>query len=63
MAMRQFAQDSVVDGKLVICDEKGCPQLDRLGPRARLLKPESIREAANFDPAAIFAFDLLELDG
>ncbi|MDB5927090.1 MAG: ligase [Betaproteobacteria bacterium] len=62
-AMRTIQRDLVIDGELVICDERGCPQFARLGQRARLRRPDRIDEAAAKNPAAIFAFDLLELDG
>lgn len=61
--MRALEHDLVLDGELVICDERGCPQFERLGRRARMSKPESVSKAAAEDPAAIFAFDLLELNG
>jgi bifunctional non-homologous end joining protein LigD len=62
-AMRTIQRDLVIDGELVICDERGCPQFAKLGQRARLRRPDRIDEAAAKNPAAIFAFDLLELDG
>ncbi|MGZ5121754.1 MAG: ATP-dependent DNA ligase [Burkholderiales bacterium] len=62
-AMRTLRHDVVIDGELVICDDRGCPQFARLGQRARLRRPDRIGVAAAKDPAAIFAFDLLELDG
>jgi bifunctional non-homologous end joining protein LigD len=61
--LRAIGHDFVADGELVICDERGCPQFERLGRRARMSKRESIHKGAATDPAAIFAFDLLELDG
>jgi bifunctional non-homologous end joining protein LigD len=59
---RARAHDFIIDGELVICDEHGCPQFDRLNGRARLRRPDRVRSAAAADPAAIFAFDLLEYD-
>lgn len=54
--------DLVIDGELVLLDAKGRPQFERL--RRRLaLKRFSIDHAARAEPAAIFAFDLLELRG
>lgn len=61
--LRAIEHDLVIDGELVVCDERGCPQFERLGKRARMSKPESVRKGAAADPAAIFAFDLLWLDG
>src|SRR5688572_9504945 len=34
-ALRAIPHDFVIDGELVICDERGCPQFERLGKRAR----------------------------
>jgi len=54
--------DLVIDGELVLLDVKGRPQFERL--RRRLaLKRFSIDHAARTEPAALFAFDLLELRG
>lgn len=62
-AMRALDHDLVLDGELVICDERGHPQWDRLRNRSVRRNEESIRSAAAEDPAAIFAFDMLWLDG
>ncbi|HEV7391478.1 MAG TPA: hypothetical protein VGO08_07530, partial [Burkholderiales bacterium] len=35
-AMRTLRHDVVIDGELVICDPRACPQFSRLGQRARL---------------------------
>lgn len=52
----------MIDGELVLLDARGRPQFERL--RRRLaLKRFSIDHAARTEPAAIFAFDLLELRG
>ena len=53
----------VLDGELVVLDERGKPQFERLRRRALLKKPTSIEQAARSEPAAIFAFDLLILGG
>ena len=55
--------DFVADTELVVLDEKGCPQWNRLTKRHAPRSPDAIRRAAAADPAAIFAFDLLWLDG
>jgi ATP-dependent DNA ligase len=44
-------------------DERGHPAFDRLIRRSRLKKRISIEHGARTDPAALFAFDLLELEG
>ena len=50
----------VLDGELVIL-ERGKPQNDRLRRRARLKDEVSIRNASNWEPAAILVFDILRL--
>ena len=61
--IRPIPQDFVADGELVVLDDQGRPQWDRLHLRHTLHRPDRIREAATRDPAAIFAFDLLWLNG
>ena len=55
--------DAHADGELVILDDEGCPQWERLQKRHVIKHPQRIRRASVEDPAAIFAFDLLWLDG
>lgn len=55
--------DLVLDGELVMLDVAGKPAFDRLVRRSRLRKPISVDHAAKTTPAAIAAFDLLELEG
>lgn len=62
-ALRSIPVDAVIDGELVICDELGRPQWHRLQKRHVLRRPDRVRHAAAADPACIFAFDLLWLDG
>jgi bifunctional non-homologous end joining protein LigD len=62
-AGRAIAHDFVVDGELVILDDCGRPQWDRLKRRHHLKHPGRIATAAVEEPACIFAFDLLWLDG
>ncbi len=61
--IRPIPQDFVADGELVVLDDQGRPQWDRLHSRHTLRHLHRIREAATRDPAAIFAFDLLWLNG
>lgn len=58
-----IAHDIVCDGELVVLDEIGRPQWDRLKRRHVLRNPRRIRQAAEEEPGCIFAFDLLWLDG
>lgn len=61
--IRPIPQDFVADGELVILDDQSRPQWDRLHSRHTLRHLHRIREAATRDPAGIFAFDLLWLNG
>jgi bifunctional non-homologous end joining protein LigD len=55
--------DVVLDGELVILDARGVPQFDRLRRRALLRRDIAIQNAALWEPAAIFVFDILSLSG
>ncbi|MGZ5175064.1 MAG: ATP-dependent DNA ligase [Burkholderiales bacterium] len=55
--------DFVADCELVVLDDQGCPQWERLQRRAVLRHTHRIQQAAAEDPACIFAFDLLWLNG
>jgi bifunctional non-homologous end joining protein LigD len=55
--------DMIVDGELVILDREGRPQFDRLSKRSRRTRQVAIDHGARTDPACLFVFDLLELDG
>ena len=56
-------RDVTIDGDLVVCDERGHPQFERLRRRALMTGTMEVAYAALEAPASIFAFDLLELDG
>jgi bifunctional non-homologous end joining protein LigD len=55
--------DVAIDGELVMLDADGRPQFGELVRRSRMSKPMSVAAASRSRPAAIFAFDLLELNG
>jgi bifunctional non-homologous end joining protein LigD len=55
--------DVVLDGELVVLDDTGKPDFERLRRRALLKKRPSIEYAAKADPAALFAFDVLVVGG
>lgn len=55
--------DIVLDGELVVLDDQGKPQFERLRRRALLKKFTSVEHAAGSDPAVVFAFDILSLRG
>jgi len=53
----------VFDGELVVLDDKGRPQFDRLRRRFATTRLMNIVHAAETDPAVLFVFDLLMLRG
>ena len=55
--------DLVIDGELVVLNDMGAPQFERLRWRALMSRHKEVIHAAQNEPAAIFAFDLLMLDG
>lgn len=57
------ATDFILDGELVIQDERGHPIFQRLLKRSTLARPTEISALARELPAVYFAFDLLALDG
>jgi bifunctional non-homologous end joining protein LigD len=61
--IRPIRADFVADAELVVLDEQGRPIWDRLTALHAIRNPARIRQAAAEDPAAVFAFDLLRLNG
>ncbi len=55
--------DVVLDGEIVVIDDLGAPQFERLRWRSLLRVHKEVIHAAAKEPAAIFAFDLLSLNG
>src|SRR3954468_1269975 len=55
--------DIVIDGELVMLDSAGKPEFQKLRGRCAIRDPNRIAAAAKASPAAIFAFDVLELEG
>ena len=51
--------DVVIDGELVMMDKAGKPEFHKLRGRCAIRDPVRISAAAQANPAAIFAFDLL----
>jgi ATP-dependent DNA ligase len=57
------AETLALDGELLVQDETGAPQFERLCKRALGRRFRTVTAAAIENPAAIFAFDILYLDG
>jgi ATP-dependent DNA ligase len=51
----------ILDGELVVLDNRGHPQFDRLARRFRVKRAITVEHAANTEPACLFAFDLLSI--
>jgi bifunctional non-homologous end joining protein LigD len=62
-ALRHLPLDHlVVDGEVVVHNERGVPSFQRLQQRGRLQRPLEIQLAAAERPATLYLFDLLALD-
>ena len=62
-ALRHLPLDHVVvDGEVVVHDERGLPSFQRLQQRGRLRRPLEIQLAAAEQPATLYLFDLVALD-
>ncbi|MGI8400333.1 MAG: DNA ligase D [Gemmatimonadaceae bacterium] len=55
--------DVIIDGEVVVSDEKGIPSFSRLQKRGRLSSAIEIRSAAVELPSTFYAFDLLAFEG
>src|SRR4051812_6280644 len=55
--------DIVIDGELVMLDQRGHSEFHRLRGRCAMRDPIRIQHAGKTTPAAIFAFDVLVLRG
>ncbi len=63
VALRALPVDMVLDGEIVVTDERGHPSFQRLQRRALLNNPAEIAQAAATLPALYFVFDLLGVEG
>ncbi|HXP83698.1 MAG TPA: DNA ligase D [Bryobacteraceae bacterium] len=57
------ARSAVIDAEIAALDERGVPSFERLQPRIMVTGESAIATAARRQPAVLFAFDLLYLDG
>jgi ATP-dependent DNA ligase len=55
--------DIAIDGELVMLNENGKPEFQQLRGRCAIRDPDRIGRAAVSKPAAVFAFDVLQLRG
>jgi len=53
----------VLDGEIVVLDERGRPSFERLQSRINVSRESDIDRAAAASPATFVAFDILHLDG
>src|SRR4051812_34849393 len=61
--LRTLRGKFALDCELVVLDHVGTPHFDRLATRARMTKASTIEPASRRNPAALFAFDALVLNG
>jgi bifunctional non-homologous end joining protein LigD len=62
-AVRGLPRDVVMDGEVVVLDERGRPSFQRLQKRAQMRRAVDIERGAVDAPATAFLFDLLGFDG
>jgi bifunctional non-homologous end joining protein LigD len=60
---RRTGNEFVVDGEIVATRSEGGPRFEDLQPRFNLREPSEIAQYARTQPAEMFVFDLLWLDG
>ena len=63
VASMQDLPTIALDGELVVLNDLGIPQFERLRWRSLMRQHKEIVHASSNEPAAIFAFDLLSLNG
>ncbi|MDP9644583.1 ATP-dependent DNA ligase [Paraburkholderia caledonica] len=63
MAISKVPGDFVWDAELTVDDDTGRPDFERLRQRAVTKTPKNVRAAAKSDPARLYVFDALSIDG
>jgi ATP-dependent DNA ligase len=58
-AILEIPDGVAIDGELVVVDNQGVPQFEKLARRALTRNPMQVAHAAKRDPAALFAFGVL----
>jgi bifunctional non-homologous end joining protein LigD len=61
-AVAALPADCVIDGEVVVLDDKGRPSFQRLQARALLTRSSDVERATVSHPVTLFAFDLLGLE-
>lgn len=59
LQFRDLPGDVVIDGELVVLDDQGRPQFERLCGRARMSRGLTVMDASKREPTVLFAFDVL----
>jgi bifunctional non-homologous end joining protein LigD len=62
-AVESVSGDFVWDAELTVDDDTGRSSFDRLRQRAVTKTPKNVRAAAKTDPARLYVFDALSIDG
>jgi len=57
------AKKAIIDGEIVVLNEKGIPDFQRLQNRFGVIEPKRIDAASKIHPTTFAAFDILHLDG
>jgi len=57
------AKQAILDGEIVVMDERGVSHFESIQPRIHLQDANAIAKMAQKNPAHLFVFDLLYLDG
>jgi bifunctional non-homologous end joining protein LigD len=62
-ALAMLPSSAVLDGELVVSDEKGHPAFERVRRRAVMARAMRIADAARLEPAVLCVFDVLSVGG
>lgn len=57
------ASTAILDGEIVVVDDKGRPSFSLIQPRIHISDPNSIAHLSRSNPVNLFLFDVLYLDG
>ena len=57
------ARSAIIDGEVVVLNERGVPDFGRMQTRFGLINPNDIEAVRNTNPSVYVAFDLLHLNG